>query len=82
MFPKFWSTRLEISTAYKTLNDHFVGGGATHSEDVESTRLLWMKIKAMFCVIFFTNVVTEYGLPFIIAMIPLINLLRHLPSTR
>jgi hypothetical protein len=71
-FPEMWMVDLTISVAY-TWGSGGKALGGTHKEDVRGTRLLWAKTKSIFHVSLSSHVVTEYVLPFVVALLPLAN---------
>jgi hypothetical protein len=75
-YPQFWTVKLELSIA-DTREDGAVGAfSPPHEEDFTSTKLLWIKIRSMAHVLVSTHIATEYFLPFLLALLPLWNLLR------
>ena len=74
-YPKLWSVKLAISVAYQLTDGGAAAASAEYKEDVESVQLLWAKVKAISCVLILTPVGTEYFLPFLIALLPVGNLL-------
>lgn len=74
MHPDLWSLKLEISVAHTKKEGDGGSERRFHTENVTSARLLWAKIKAVICVVLLTQVGTEYFLPFIVALLPLLPL--------
>ena len=72
-YPQYWTVKLEVSIAQ---TDKASGTVTGHAEDFTSTELLWIKIRSAAHVLVSTHVATEYFLPFLLALLPLTNLLR------
>jgi hypothetical protein len=74
-YPEYRSVKLDLTIAHK-MGEEVAGQGASHKEDFTSWRLRWAKIKSMAHVIVSTHVATEYFLPILLALLPLVNFLR------
>lgn len=71
-----WSVELDISIAYQ--KNGVTATGKTYKEEVKAAGLLWARVRAAFCVLFLTHVATEYYLPFLVALLPLVSPLSSL----
>jgi len=70
--PKYWTVKFEVPITQKDETGTITAFSQRHEEDFTSTELLWIKMRAAMHVLASTHVATEYFLPFLLALLPLL----------
>ena len=76
-FPQYWSVKLQVNIG-RTKTGDVSALGDSHEQDFTGLELLGIKTRAVAHVLLSTQVATEYFLPFLLALLPLVNFLRTL----